>query len=222
MDSTDVQGQTEQARPLAKSEYRPWFRGKSLSTDWTSRAFEIWASCLAERRDEPLEVLEIGSWEGRSAIFFLRYLAKCRLTCIDTFRGSREHSENPRWAEALPHIEARFDSNTAEFGARVTKIKDCSTAALARLLAEQRRFDLVYLDGSHHSADVLSDAVLSWALLRDRGLIIFDDYGWTFYPDAIATPKPAVDAFLAAHRGRYRELHRGYQVIIERVASGAY
>lgn len=221
MRSTEAQGQEEHAAPVAGGDYRAWFHGKSLSTDWTSRFFDTWASRLAQRRDEPLEVLEIGSWEGRSAIFFLRYLKNCRLTCIDTFRGSREHLENPRWAEALPHIEARFDSNTAEFGARVSKIKDCSTTALARLIAEQRRFDLVYLDGSHHSADVLSDAVLSWALLRDRGLIIFDDYEWTYYPDALAMPKPAVDAFLAVQRGRYRELLRGYQVIIERLDGGA-
>jgi predicted O-methyltransferase YrrM len=205
--------------PMAKSEYASWFRDKEISTDWSSRYFDTWASLLAPRREQTLEVLEVGSWEGRSAIFFLQYLKNCRLTCIDTFRGSREHLEVTRWADALPFIEARFDSNVAEFGQRVTKIKDASTMALARLLTERRCFDVVYLDGSHHSADVLSDAMLAWPMVRDRGIVIFDDYEWSFYADAAATPKPAVDAFLFVQAGRFRELHRGYQVIIEK-ASG--
>jgi predicted O-methyltransferase YrrM len=205
---------------MAKSEYASWFRDKEISTDWTSRYFDTWASLLAPRREQTLEVLEVGSWEGRSAIFFLRYLKNCRLTCIDTFRGSREHREVARWADALPFIEARFDSNVAEFGQRVTKIKDVSTMALRRLVTERRCFDLVYLDGSHHSADVLSDAMLAWPMVRDRGIVIFDDYEWSFYPDALATPKPAVDAFLSVHAGRFRELHRGYQVIIEKASAG--
>jgi predicted O-methyltransferase YrrM len=204
---------------MAKSEYASWFRDKEISTDWTSRYFDTWASLLAPRREHTLEVLEVGSWEGRSAIFFLQYLKNCRLTCIDTFRGSREHLEVTRWADALPFIEARFDSNVAEFGQRVTKIKDVSTMALARLVTERRYFDVVYLDGSHHSADVLSDAMLAWPMVRDRGIVIFDDYEWSFYPNAAATPKPAVDAFLFVQAGRFRELHRGYQVIIEK-ASG--
>jgi predicted O-methyltransferase YrrM len=205
--------------PMAKSEYASWFRDKEISTDWSSRYFDTWTSLLAPRREQTLEVLEVGSWEGRSAIFFLQYLKNCRLTCIDTFRGSREHLEVTRWADALPFIEARFDSNVAEFGQRVTKIKDASTMALARLLTERRCFDVVYLDGSHHSADVLSDAMLAWPMVRDRGIVIFDDYEWSFYADAAATPKPAVDAFLFVQAGRFRELHRGYQVIIEK-ASG--
>src|ERR1700720_2897658 len=108
---------------MMDSDFSEWFMGKSLTADWTSRFFSLWASLLAPRRNEALEVLEIGSWEGRSAIFFLRYLEKCRITCIDTFSGSREHALRPKWASELPHIEGRFDSNLAEFSGRVVKIK---------------------------------------------------------------------------------------------------
>jgi predicted O-methyltransferase YrrM len=212
---------SERQRTLTMdTDFSEWFTAKSFSTDWTSRFFPVWAPLLAPRRDEALEILEIGSWEGRSAIFFLRYLEKCRITCIDTFSGSREHALRPKWASALPHIEARFDSNLAEFSGRVEKIKITSSRALARLLTEDRRFDLVYIDGSHHSADVQADAVLSWPMIQDRGIVIFDDYDWSFFPDEIDRPKLGVDTFLSLRPDQYRELHRGYQLIIEKIGAG--
>ncbi len=197
-------------------DFSAWFTGKSLSTDWASKSFPVWASLLAARRNEALDVLEIGSWEGRSAIFFLRYLTRCCITCVDTFAGGPEYAFVPEWANALPFIEDRFDSNLAEFGERVEKIKAMSCRGLARLMTEGRCFDLVYIDGSHHSADVQSDAMLSWPMVRDRGIVIFDDYEWEFLPHKTDRPKLGVDTFLMVHAGRYRELHRGYQLIIEK------
>jgi predicted O-methyltransferase YrrM len=200
--------------------FAQWFSGKHLSTDWTSRYFPNWASLLAAHRDRALEVLEIGSWEGRSAIFFLRFLPHCRLTCVDTFQGNAEHALRDKWADALPHIEARFDSNLAEFADRFEKIKLSSTEALAALNAAGRKFDLAYIDGSHDSADVHHDAVLSWPMINDRGIVMFDDYEWSFFEDERRHPKLGVDTFLLTHAGQYRELHRGYQIIIEKTGSG--
>jgi len=45
---------------------------------------------------------------------------------------------------------------------------------------------------------------------------IFDDYHWNLYPEAERQPRLAIDAFLACYRGRYRELHRDGQVIVEK------
>jgi len=197
-------------------DFAGWFADTELSTDWTSRFFETWAALLMPRRNEALDVLEIGSWEGRSAIFFLRCLPKCRLTCVDTFAGSSEHTLRDKWADALPNIESRFDRNTAAFGARVEKLKRTSSEALAQLAVGGRRYDLVFVDGSHHSADVRADAEGAWPLVRPGGIVIFDDYEWAFFPDEVDRPKLGVDAFLAAHAGGYCELHRGYQLIIQK------
>jgi len=198
-------------------DYSAWFAGKSLSTDWTSRFFPLWATLFQSRRDEALDILEIGSWEGRSAIFFLNYFSKCRLTCIDTFAGSPEHALRHKWSAQLAHVEQRFDSNLAAFGKRFEKIKSPSSQALARLITDERRFDLVYVDGSHHSADVQSDAVFSWPMVRDGGIVIFDDYEWTFFADEVARPKLGIDSFLSVHAGQYRELYRGEQIIIQKI-----
>lgn len=198
-------------------DYSAWFAGKSLSTDWTSGFFPLWATLLQSRRGEPLDVLEIGSWEGRSALFFLNYFGKCRLTCIDTFGGSPEHTQRQKWSDQLAQVEQRFDGNLAAFGERVEKIKSPSSQALARLITDERRFDLVYVDGSHHSADVQSDAVFSWPMVRDGGIVIFDDYEWTFFANEVERPKLGIDSFLSVHAGQYRELYRGEQIIIQKI-----
>ena len=54
--------------------------------------------------------------------------------------------------------------------------------------------------GSHQAPDVLSDAVLSFSLLREGGVIAFDDYLWaedmSYGRDPLRCPKPAIDAFI--------------------------
>lgn len=41
-------------------------------------------------------------------------------------------------------------------------------------------YDILYVDGSHLAADVLTDAILGWGLVKVGGIIIFDDYDFQF------------------------------------------
>jgi predicted O-methyltransferase YrrM len=191
-----------------------WFSGKSFTTDWVTWNFPLWMKLFDPWRDHPVRVIEIGSWEGRSALFFLNFFRRSRVTCIDTFAGSSEHQDDPQYSALTPTMEARFDANTAEFAGRVEKIKGASQAMLPQLGIEGRRFDVGYVDGSHRAADVYSDAVLVWSLIVPNGVLIFDDYEWVGMPSACDRPKPGIDAFLAATQGRYRLLHQGYQVVL--------
>src|SRR5947209_5215362 len=101
-------------RKLSRALYWPWFRGKQLSTDWASYHFTTWRRVLSPLRNEPIRVLEIGSWEGRSALFFLNFFRGSTITCIETFAGGEEHYARKDWAAELPNIEARFDHNLAQ------------------------------------------------------------------------------------------------------------
>jgi predicted O-methyltransferase YrrM len=160
-----------------------------------------------------MRVLEIGSWEGRSALFFLNYLPRSRLTCIDTFEGGKEHQHAD--AETyLPQVERRFLANTKPFRGRIEIIKARSADALAALGIRNLRFDLAYIDGSHLAVDVYSDAMLAWPLMTRGGLVIFDDYLWREVPGRLDRPKPGIDAFLSAIKGRYRLVLDGYQIAI--------
>ena len=60
------------------------------------------------------------------------------------------------------------------------------------------KFDFIYIDGSHQAADVLSDAVNAFKLLRPGGIMCFDDYLWHWADrpyNPLDTPKAAIDAF---------------------------
>jgi predicted O-methyltransferase YrrM len=195
--------------------YDEWFSGKAFTTDWTSSRFPIWETVFAERQNSILKILEIGSWEGRSAIFFLNFFPACTLTCVDAFEVTSRDRSDPTLKERVSGAERRFDANVAEFGARLRKLKCLSHEGLAQLGIEREAFDLIYVDASHHSHDVYVDAVLSWPLLSGGGIMIFDDYRWRQLADDPG-PKVGIDAFVETNAGGYRELYRRSQVIIEK------
>lgn len=202
---------------LTKAEILKWEAGRTFNTDWAANHFFSWAVLLKDLRCKPARILEIGSWEGRSALFFLNYLPQSRIVCIDPFEGSAEHHIDPYFAELARNSEAQFDRNLAAFGGRVEKMKGSSTEVLPSLGVAGSRFDLAYIDGSHRAADVYRDAVLTWPLMAGGGIVVFDDYEWSILDTDEEAPKPGIDAFLAAHQGQYRELVRDYQIAIRKV-----
>jgi len=203
---------------LTKAEITSWEVGKTFSSDWAASHFFDWADLLHPLRQKALRILEIGSWEGRSALFFLNYLPLSRITCIDPFDGNIEHHINPYFAALALKSEAQFDANLAALADRVEKIKGSSKTVLPELGVAGRRFDFAYIDGSHRAADVYADAALTWPLMESRdGVVLFDDYLWDGMDEEHELPKPGIDAFLATISGHYREVYRGYQLAIAKL-----
>jgi predicted O-methyltransferase YrrM len=195
-----------------------WYAGKDFSCDWTSGNIPVWANILRDFRDRSSRVLEIGSWEGRSALFFLNYLPRAHVVCVDPFEGNVEHQKDAYFSALVPATEARFDRNVAEpFGERVEKIKGASGQVVPQLAIDGRTFDIVYIDGSHYAADVYADAALVWPIVRPGGIVIFDDYQWDLMDTDRERPKLGVDTFLAGINGQYRMVHNEYQVAIARL-----
>jgi hypothetical protein len=191
-------------KDAAMSEWARWYEGKNFSVDWSTHNFDAWSKALGHLRNSEVGILEIGSWEGRSAIFFLEFFQSGRLTCVDTFRGSSEHLNG---AFDLGTIEKRFDKNMANYGTRLEKINSRSVPALDRLAQEDRSFDIIYIDGSHQREDVMADSVLAWKILKQGGYVIWDDYLWQTDAAAADRPGPAIDAFLGLVGGEI-EIHQ--------------
>jgi predicted O-methyltransferase YrrM len=190
--------------------YRDWFKSAELTTDWTSGNLPHWRRVLSPWRGEPLRILEIGSWEGRSALFFLNFFPRSTIVCIDFFADIATLTDRPL-------VEGRFDRNVAPFGERVEKIKSLAIPALERLAADGRRFDLAYIDGGHTYDMVMKDSILVWALTEPRSVIIWDDYRYGLDRPPEERAQTAIDEFLRDHAGRYRLLRKDYQVMIERL-----
>ncbi len=197
---------------LARSgPWMAWFENKEFTEDWTTPHFPRWIRSFSSRRQHPLNILEIGSFEGRSAIFWLRFFPNCRLTCADPFVATAMHD-----GEAT---ERRFDANLSEFDGRFTKIKGASARVLVELAEAGQHYDLIYIDGSHRRDDVMIDALLAWKILRDGGLMVFDDYEHELQLPRADRPKDAIDCFLQFHESDIRLISRGYQIIVERTNS---
>lgn len=189
----------------------PRFR---ISQDWFFGNVPHWQRLFAEHAGRPgLSCLEIGSFEGMSACWLLENVlthATARIVCIDPFD-----------APGQPQAERYFDYNVRVTGQahKLTKLKGYSKQALP--LLDGSRFHIAYIDGSHHPSHALEDAVGVWPLLEPGALVIFDDYALgASYPPQLARdndPKPGIDAFLAFVSGEYRELERGYQLVLQKL-----
>jgi predicted O-methyltransferase YrrM len=209
---------TKRRNRYSKAVLHSWYEGKSFTTDWTSWKLPFWTRLLAPYQKRRLDVLEIGSWEGRSAIFFANFFPRAHIVCVDTFGGGQEHqlaARRSRWAAGiLRTTERHFDANMRPFGRRIEKIKARSDQALPQLGIHDRRFDVCHIDGGHRAVEVYSDGTLAWPLMRRGGIMIFDDYLWDEMPKRLDNPRPGIDAFLRSIRGQYRVVHRSYQIAI--------
>lgn len=196
-------------------EYR--FTVDSMSGN--TKVWEQHLSRFAHQRD--LEFLEIGSFEGGSACWLLKNILTgegSRLTCIDTFdfAGQGSYYLQDEGSESMS-IEDRFNFNIAQTGSghKVRKLIGSSQEVLRGLPFST--YDFIYIDGSHKAVNVLEDAVLAWPLLKKGGLLTFDDYEWEGDEDPLNRPGIAINAFLNIFETHYAIIHKGYQVMIEKI-----
>jgi len=190
-----------------------------FTKDWFNWAPAVWEqltpmlSGVAGKRN----FLEIGSFEGRSSVWIAENMMQDgdHLRCIDTWEGGEEHGE-----ENMSEVEERFRANlivaTQKFPERlIFQSKGTSVARLAQLQGKTM-FDFVYIDGSHKAPDVLTDACMSWPMLKPTGFMVFDDYMWGDPRDALHRPKIAIDAFTNIFGETAEIVHVGYQLVVRK------
>ncbi|CAG8656941.1 17561_t:CDS:2 [Racocetra fulgida] len=101
---------------------------------------------------------------------------------------------------------------------QIEVIKNKSVDTLINLNHEKKmKFDFIFIDGSHESHDVLSDAVLSWNLLKEGGIMILDDYEWDFFEEEYLNPRIAIDSFLRCYQTQIEIIDKYYQVTIRKI-----
>ena len=194
-----------------KSDYqytKDWF-------GWAPRVWEQLIPHLPARKN----FLEIGSFEGRSAVWTIENMMEDggEIVCIDTWEGGAEHTP-----EDMAGTEERFHQNITlvrkKFPNRaVVSFKSTSVEALAASIAHKKQFDFIYIDGSHLAKDVLTDACMAWPLLKKNGFMVFDDYMWK--PPGfklLDRPKLAVDSFVNMFEDDLAIAHIGYQLIVRK------
>ena len=189
-----------------------------FTQDWFHWAPEIWQQ-LTPTLPERKRFLELGAFEGRSTAWIVENMLEDdgTLISVDTWEGAEEHV---KMGLAMPDAEDNYDHNLRLLGEQyperaVLKFKMTSYEAITRI-AGGPQFDFVYVDASHTAPDVLTDACVAWPLLKDKGVMVFDDYLWGEQRDVLHRPKLAVDAFVNIFAEQLKPVHMGYQYIVRK------
>lgn len=184
-----------------------------FTTDWFSYNIHNWNICLDKfKNKQNLSFMEIGSFQGRSAIWLLENVLtdnSSKLYCVDTFEGSEEHDDITK--KDLYNI---FCHNINNFKEKVVICRGKSNEMLKKF--DNNTFDMIYVDGSHFGKDVLYDIVLSYSLLKKDGIMIIDDYLWEDPPFTDGL-KLAVDSFIEIYKNELEILNIGYQVYFKKI-----
>ena len=128
-------------------------------------------------KDNPMNVIEIGSWLGCSTRFIAKRLpVGGKLYAVDTWKGSLEeeaHRTDPR----LPFLYPIFLSNIKH--AKLTHV--IIPIRMESLLAAESltiQADLIYIDGAHDAKSVYQDIMAWHSHLTPKGILCGDDITW--------------------------------------------
>ena len=98
---------------------------------------------------------------------------------------------------------------------RITKNKISSESFFNK---NNQKFDIVFVDGSHHADDVAKDCMSSWSVLKKNGILILDDFFWKGYDDLKNNPAYAINQFLIKIKNKYKLINlTKFQLFLEKV-----
>ena len=181
------------------------------SQDWFSYNIKYLSRILYKYnlQNKKLNILEIGSYEGLSTVFFLSTLKYSNIYCVDPFIDFEENKDKD-----FNKIFDNFKYNTNEFQSRVRLSKSTSDNFFEKIDGE--KFDLIYIDGNHHADNVLKDAKNSFKILNKGGFIIFDDFLWDYYNNINLNPIGGIKKFLSENFFKIKIVSIGYQLVIQK------
>ena len=182
------------------NQFKELINNKNFSTYWFLNNYKIIGNFLPKDYNKKFNYLEIGSFEGLSALFVLSYWKNVKATFVDIWESSSDESQFLDFN--FKDIEKTFDSNLD--GYNFTKIKSTSTEAFTKL-KKKLRFDCIYIDGSHNGFDIYNDAVASFDILNEGGLIIFDDIT-NIYNEIEMQPHDAFEKFYNFYKNKIKVL----------------
>ncbi|HCV33016.1 MAG TPA: hypothetical protein DGO89_24505 [Microcoleaceae bacterium UBA9251] len=191
------------------SKLRGWVecaaKNYQFTQDWFTHNIPIWKRHLQQFVGMPeFQVVEIGSFQGMSACWLLDNILThptAKITCIDLY------------------FQEHFKGNIAKTGVadQVIELEGYSQDLLVNLTSEY--YDLAYVDGCHKPTSALQDAILSWRLVKVGGLMIFDDYEFTFPDSPEQDTKIGINVFLEMFASQLEVVHKGYQLIVKKTGN---
>jgi len=167
-----------------------------FTQNWFTHKIPVWTQLLQEFKGKPdVSYLEIGTFEGRSALWLLENILSsptAKITIIDAF-------EENTYKTFTSNINLSGEANKFKIlsGLSTEKLKELPSNSI----------DLAYIDGSGKGIVMLSDLVNTWNLLKVNGVIICSRYALDAHLREALELQPhdpgpfeAIDAFLKLYK----------------------
>lgn len=178
-------------------------------SDWFGKNILIWEKILNNFNKKKIDYLEIGSFEGRSAVFVSEFNNINSIICVDTFEGGDEHS-NINFKKVFNNLNYNL-KKTPNQNYKIFKGKSNNF-----FIQNSKKFNLIYIDGSHFYEDVKSDFENSLNYLEKGGILICDDFLWFFYKDIRNNPMRAILDCYEKNKNNLEIIFVNYQIIFKK------
>jgi len=159
-----------------------WEQAAQTQGWFTRQDLEVMVSLAQEVPREGV-IVEVGVWKGRSFCGMGPAAEGKRHVAVDHFKGSNEtwHQEDPD----IGRLREVFEANLEKFGmlGRVEIVAEASLEAAKKFADES--IDLLLLDGSHETADVVADTDAWWPKIKPGGKMAFHDWEKPWVKEAI-------------------------------------
>ena len=135
-----------------------------------------------------VEIVEVGSWKGTSAIEMASICAgsdvSAKIICVDTWLGSPEHFTDIGNYQDL-HTTFVKNVKSKDLGDVIVPLAMPSLQAVEVLKKYRVRPDIVYIDAAHEYLPVRLDIEAYWEILKPGGIMIGDDYSASCWPGVV-------------------------------------
>lgn len=195
---------------MEMTELPNWFKNDGLD-NFTMHLVQQYAN-------KPVKFLQVGAYTGDASLWLMENVLThpdAVLVDIDTWEGSDEPVHHKLdWVS----VEDAYDDKVGEYvkQGKIVKFKGTSDEFFKQ---NQDTFDFIYVDGDHTSYGVIKDAVNSYEVLNEDGIIAFDDYEWSAGLGRHKEPRMAIDAFLNIYLDKVRVIFKEYQCWARKVPS---
>ena len=134
---------------------------------------------LCYMQDLKGDVVEIGSWQGRSTIFLATAAKESGngdFYAIDHFKGNIGKEDSYAVGGSLDNLKDNFNQNISNFGlSNVVHLLDMTNTEASKHVKD-KTIRLLFVDGDHTKNGVRKDIELFFPKLKKGSIVIFDDY----------------------------------------------
>lgn len=170
-----------------------------FSEDWFTYKINLIKNILDEYQTNPPDkILELGSFEGLSMIFFQYLYQNSKIDVVDILDS--EYKKN-----FDQNLNAIDNSNIQVFKKRSHEF----------LVNNKKNYDLIFVDGGHGYLDVLVDLLYAYKFLNVNGILLIDDYDWDT-TDKTKSVRLATNHFFDTVENTYTPIYHGQFAAIKK------